>query len=67
MHVERWKCVVCNLPCFVEIHATDTKLPPHLRGLERFDNRACPCNETRPVWQRVFDFVPCSVSVDSPA
>lgn len=65
MHVERWKCNVCGVPCFVEIHATDDKLPRNLKGRDRFDNRACPCNETRPDWQRVTVSVP--LESDRPA
>jgi hypothetical protein len=55
--IQVWECNVCdrNFPCRVEIHTSDTNLPEHLKGNERFRNRVCICNEypTKPEWKRL--------------
>ena len=54
--IQMWECSECavGFPCRVEIHTSDSELPEHLRGNERFRKRICICNEpTNPDWKRV--------------
>ena len=49
---ERWECRVCGTPCRVDIIFSDSKLPDHLKGNERFRSKRCLCKETIPDWRK---------------
>lgn len=55
LQVEVWECRACGdeAPCRVEITFSDTKMPQHLKGRQRFTRMVCLCGETpTPFWDR---------------
>lgn len=64
---EKWVCVVCKLPCTIEIDYSDEKLPKHLNGNERFRDKKCFCSEDTPEWTRIVDIIsPTSKVIGKP-
>ena len=54
LQVEVWECHDCRAPCRVEITFSDSKLPQHLKGNQRFRRMDCLCNERPdPLWVRM--------------